>query len=89
MQCILHQQTSSTFTAEITDVNEEPSVITLTSSIPDGTMAIPEDTEVDEVIALLTTFDPDTVDFVSINVTSPSDPRLKLEGRGTLCEQVT
>ena len=87
--CSFYQQINNTFTAEITDVNEKPSVITLKSSVPDGTMEIPENTKVDDVIALLTAFDPDTVDVVAINVTSPSDPRLKLEGRGTVCEQVT
>lgn len=74
---------------EITDVNEEPSTVNLTSLMPKGALEISEKTKVDDVIGLLTTNDPDGVDFVTLSLTSRSDPKLKLEGKGTVCEQVT
>ncbi|XP_076442794.1 protocadherin-16-like [Babylonia areolata] len=80
---------NKTFEVEITDVNEVPGVVELVSTLPDGTLQIPESTKAGDVIARLTTFDPDKVDFVAMRMTSRSDPRLRLAAEGSSCEEAS
>ncbi|KAL8601316.1 hypothetical protein ACOMHN_054610 [Nucella lapillus] len=80
---------NQTFKVEITDVNEVPRGVELQSTLPKKAMKIPESVRVGKVIATLTTFDPDKVDYVALNLTSRSDPRLRLDAKGSSCKEAS
>ncbi|KAK7488419.1 hypothetical protein BaRGS_00020393, partial [Batillaria attramentaria] len=80
---------SETFVVDITDVNEPPTSLNLLSSQETGVLEIPERKQTGDVVATLTADDPDTVDSVTLTLTSQSDPRLKLDTKGTICRKDT
>ncbi|KAH9509326.1 hypothetical protein Btru_046779 [Bulinus truncatus] len=71
------------FTITITDANEQPILMNFTSAAMN--LSVAEKTEINTVIGYIETYDPDSIDRISMELTDGSAKNFKLDIAGAIC----